>query len=286
MYLKPLFTGNLKRLKTLIDKNSLALLTTVSNFNLYNKTKYSHPKGIKKIVIDGQNGLYGIESLFFLFKKLRKKNIKWLILVDEDVIFLDHLAIFDIIEKLQESGAIAAGVRDGGTIPNRIHNPYVPNMFFCVLNFERISLLYNKKEIKKNDFTIKSEFNEDLSALKEPFKTESLFEPYYKFFLWLKRKGEHYLFLDAELYDSRNDDLTTLVRSLNGNPMIIHTWFARSYGWNKYQTRRIDKIIDLYILNSDKETEAPEVYKDYFYKYKLGLRKLKKRIQNKLGKGF
>ncbi|MEZ7493948.1 hypothetical protein QO206_00510 [Leeuwenhoekiella aequorea] len=258
----------------MIDKNSIVLLTTVSNFDLYNKTKYSHPKGIKKVVIDGQDGMYGIESLYYSFKKLRNRNIKWLILADEDVIFLDNLAIFDIIEKLQDTGAIAAGVRDGGTIPNRIHNPYVPNMFFCVLNFEKIVQVYNKKEIKKNEFISKDEFIEDLSGLKEPFKTESLFEPYYKFFLWLKRKGEHYLFLNAELYDSKNDELTTLVKSLNGKPMLIHTWFARSYGWNKYQTKRIDSLLQ--IFNSKivpEESESVSIIKDPYFKYQNKIKK-------------
>ena len=50
------------------------------------------------------------------------------------------------------------------------------------------------------------------------------------------------------------------------------------------QTKRIDTIIDAYAPGSNDLAEEAEVYKDKFFKYKLGLRKLKKRIQNKLGK--
>ena len=61
------------------DKKKIALLTTVSNFELYAKTSKRFPKGIRHFVIDGRNGMHGIDSVFYMFKKLKNLNIKWLI---------------------------------------------------------------------------------------------------------------------------------------------------------------------------------------------------------------
>jgi len=52
------------------------------------------------------------------------------------------------------------------------------------------------------------------------------------------------------------------------------------------QTKRIDSIIDTYAPDSNDHAEEAEVFKDKFFKYKLGFRKLKKRIQTKLRKMF
>ncbi|MFI8378760.1 hypothetical protein [Leeuwenhoekiella sp. NPDC079379] len=80
--------------------------------------------------------------------------------------------------------------------------------------------------------------------------------------------------MNAELYDSKNDELTTLVKSLNGKPMLIHTWFARSYGWNKYQTKRIDSLLQ--IFNSKivpEESESVSIIKDPYFKYQNKIKK-------------
>ena len=65
-------------------------MTTVANFDLYKKTRPYQPAGIRKLVIDGREGMYGLDSLFYTFEKLPLNGIKWLILADEDVLFLEN----------------------------------------------------------------------------------------------------------------------------------------------------------------------------------------------------
>ena len=261
-------------------------MTTVANFDLYEKTRPYQPAGIRKLVIDGRGGMYGLESLFYTFEELPLKDVKWLVLADEDVLFLENRALVKIIEEMESANYTVAGVRDGGTMPNRRHNPYVPNTFFCVLDYQNISTIYSRKEIQEQQYSNPNEFTEDLKNLNVEFDVTSLYEPYYCFFLWLKRKNQRFLFLNAELLHPDTDELATKVYALDNKPLLIHTWYARAYGKNAAQTKRIDSIIDTYAPDSNDHSKEAEVYKDEFFKYKLGLRKLKKRIQNKLGKLF
>ncbi len=66
-----------------------AIISTVANFTLYNKTSKLFPKDIPKYVIDGINGMHGIDSLCYLMKKLKSSDIEWLIMCDEDVVFVN-----------------------------------------------------------------------------------------------------------------------------------------------------------------------------------------------------
>ena len=136
-----------------------------------------------------------------------------------------------------------------------------------------------RKEIQKQQYSNPNEFTEDLKNLNVEFDVTSLYEPYYCFFLWLKRKNQRFLFLNAELLHPDTDELATKVYALDNKPLLIHTWYARAYGKNAAQTKRIDSIIDTYAPDSNDHSKEAEVYKDEFFKYKLGLRKLKKRIQ-------
>ena len=72
----------------MIDKNKIAILTTVANFELYSHTSRYFPKDIKKYVIDGTNGMHGIHSIIYIMHKLKNEAIDWLIMADEDVIFV------------------------------------------------------------------------------------------------------------------------------------------------------------------------------------------------------
>ncbi len=261
-------------------------MTTVANFDLYDKTRSYQPAGIRKLVIDGRGGMYGLDSIFYAFEELPLKDVKWLILADEDVLFLENRALIKIIEEMESANYTVSGVRDGGCLNHRNFNPYIPNTFFCVLDYQNISTIYSRKEIQKQQYSNPKEFTDDLNHLHVGFDANSLYEPYYCFFLWLKRKNHKFLFLNADLLHPNTDDLATKVYALDNKPFLIHTWYARAYGKNAAQTKRIDAIIDRYASDSNDHAEEAEIFKDEFFKYKLGLRKLKKRIQNKLGKYF
>lgn len=57
-----------------MDKSKIAIVTTVANKELYAKTASLFSKGIDKYVIDGTNGMYGLDSIDYMFRKLKNKN--------------------------------------------------------------------------------------------------------------------------------------------------------------------------------------------------------------------
>jgi len=79
-----------------IEKDKIAIVTTVGNFDLYNRTINFFPTGIKIYMVDGTKGFYGIRSLLFFIEKLKNSGIDWLIMADEDVVFKKPEYVFDL----------------------------------------------------------------------------------------------------------------------------------------------------------------------------------------------
>lgn len=262
-----------------MNKSNIAILTTVANFDLYNLTSKLFPKGIRKYVIDGTNGMHGIHSIFYMFKKLSKQDIDWLILSDEDVIFKDSNAVFSIIKTMKEEGITVSGVRDGGIIKHRQFNPFVVNTFFTIINFKEILEIWKKGEVKKHQYTLPNEFEIDNNNLKS-HDASSLYEPYYCFFLWLKRKGKKFLFLDAEML---TDTISNSI-SFKGKEFAYHTWYARSYNVNKKHTNRINSIINSLDIVTNKTSNDLKIikYKDSFFLHKMRIKKFYRKLVNKL----
>ena len=122
--------------------------------------------------------------------------------------------------------------------------------------------------IFKNDYSLENEFDDDLTNLKWNFDTKSLYEPYYCFYLWLRRKNKKFLFLDTEM----NEDQIANSITYHNKVLLHHTWFARAYGKNDEQTKRINVLFDL--LNSkDSKTSDPVIFKDQTF---LLIQKIKK----------
>lgn len=263
-----------------MKNNNIGLITTVSNISLYKKTVSFFPENIKLIAIDGKNGLFGLNSIKFMFKKMKKHKIKWLILADEDVIFINGAIIFDIINNLEDEKIDVCGVRDGGMLSWRDKNPYLPNPFFCILNVENILPIYSEKEFLKNNYSLKDEFDDNLSDLIYPYNKDSLYEDYYCFFLWLRRKKLSFKFLKAEEAGFQNDLETTAVYGFKNEVILYHTWYARTYGTNEYHTKRIDRVIDKGIELSGFEKRNIIWLKNYSFSFKKRIRKLKNKIYN------
>jgi hypothetical protein len=260
-------------------KLNIAILTTVINFELYNKTSKLFPKEIQKYIIDGSNGMFGINSIYYMFKKLSNKNIDYLILADEDVIFTDSSAVFSIIDKMHNEEFSVCGVRDGGIINHRIYNPVMVNTFFTIINFKEISSIWNKKEIVKNQYILPFEFDFDCPHFKVHYDFHSLYEPYYCFFLWLKRKNMKFLYLDSQTLD---DNITNNILFEN-KEFALHTWYARSYNNNEKHTLRINNILSK--IDFQKSTRKVDVniiiIKDNLFFLKTKLSKVSKKILNK-----
>ena len=267
-----------------MDNAKIALLTTVINWELYHKSSQHFPKGIRKFVIDGTNGMYGIDSLYYMMKKLKNRNIDWLIMADEDVLFINPDSVYSTIEEMISKDFTVAGVRDGGVIARRAYSPYLINTFFSIINFKELESIWNEKEIRKNQYLLENEFDDDLSSLKTDFDTKSLYEPYYCFYFWLKRKGKKILFLEAKTpFDS--DEITTLVINNNGQELLYHTWYARSYGNNEKHTKRIDQVFSILRFDTNLNSK-PVVFKDYFFYLKRKSYKLGKRMYRRLNLVF
>ncbi len=262
-----------------MHKNT-ALISTVINQELYQKSSQLFPKDIPKYVIDGTNGMHSIFSICYMMEKLKGKGIEWLIMADEDVLFVNPDGINTIIDEMIAKNYMVCGVRDGGVIPNRVHSPYVINTFFSILNFKELESLWNKKEMLKNQYVKPNEFDDDLSQLKEEFNVMGVDEQYYCFYFWLRRKNKKILFLEAST-PFADDRISTLVKDTNGETLLYHTWYARSYGENEKHTKRIDKIFSL-IKFENTVLPEPIQFKDKTFFFRQKIKKLQAKIEMKI----
>lgn len=254
----------------------IALLTTVINWDLYKRSSVYFPDSTERYVIDGTNGMYGIESIFFMIKKLKNSSIDWLVMADEDVLFIDPEGIHSIIDKMEKENFLVCGARDGGAMELRNHNPNSINTFFSIINFRRLKQLWNSKEILKNQYILQNEFDDYPKDSSIPFDAMSLYESYYCFYFWLRRKGEKILFLNAKT--PFNDGITTLLFDTNNKTLLYHTWFARVYGKNEEQTTRIDEIFNL-LKPANNQYKQPIIFKDKLFFLKKFYRIQKRRIR-------
>jgi hypothetical protein len=262
-----------------MNKSSIAILTTVVNFELYEKSSKLFPDDVQKYVIDGTNGMHGLDSIVYMMKKLKRREIKWLILADEDVVFKNTQSVFELINTMEKESFSFCGVRDGGHIPHRVQNPYLINTFFYILNFNEIETLWNINEIKDNNYIIENEFTDNLEKLKGKYDIRSLAEPYFCFFLWLRRKGKKVLFLESNLA-FENDEFTNEVYFEN-QVILYHTWHARFYNNNEKHTKRIDAVFNRIKFPQIKAT-SPIIFKDSTYGYKRIVKKIYCKIKSKL----
>ncbi|MGQ7945247.1 hypothetical protein [Flavobacterium sp. WC2509] len=263
-----------------LNKETIAIITTVSNMELFKKTVAFFPVNIKLFVIDGSDGLFGLNSIKFMFKKLRSKKIKWIIMADEDVIFMNTGSIFSIIKEMEEKKYGVAGIRDGGILSWRGKNPYLINPFFCILDFEKINSFYDEKEFIKHNYLVENEFNENLEDLKFNYSTSSLFENYYCFFIWLRRKNISFKFLNATTSGFENDLETTTVFGLNTDIVLYHTWYARTYGIDTKNTDRINEVIKKGVFLKEFNERKIIYLKNHSFSIKKKLKKFYNRVSN------
>lgn len=259
----------------MIDKSKIAILSTVNNFKLYEKSSALYPNDIQSYVFDGRNGMFGIHSINYMMKVFKNKDIDWLILMDEDALFINSDLVYPLIDYMKENDYIISGVRDGGVLPERSGNPYVMNPFFSVINLKELKKIWNKKEMLANHYIEVNEFDDDLSFLKYPYDKMSMSEPYYCFYFWLKRKGFKLLYLDVSL-PFEDDRITNVVYDLMGQQILYHTWFSREYGDQRGRhTSRIDRVFSEF-KSIKRNSKKPYIYKDLLFPLKDRFRRFKK----------
>jgi hypothetical protein len=250
-----------------IHQDKISFLTTVSNFKLYKKTSIYYPPNTDRYVIDGREGMYGIQSIIYMMNKLKDKDIDWLIMIDEDGIIIDNNAILDVIGYMQENEYLVCGMQDGGVNPIRHHSPFAINTYFSILNFKKLLQIWDAEAVVKNQYINKGEFKLFDKFIEHRYDVESVFEEYYCFYFWILRQGHKILYLNAE--NSIEDDIysNVLYNHLN-KPIMYHTWYARLYGKSKIHTDRINNVIA--IRNKTKKNKSkyikPIIFKDKSFK--------------------
>ena len=254
--------------------NNIAVLSTVINFDLYHKTARLYPDNIQKFVVDGRKGMYGFESLNYFYKKSKDLKIKYLILADEDVVFKDFSLVFDIIDDMEFNKIHVVGPRDGGSIVHRNQNPYLMNTFFNILDWEKVTENWNKKEILQNQYIHQNEFESDFSKLIYNYDVSSLYEPYYCFYLWLRRRGLTFEFLESNMHE---DGISNHLLH-DKKHILTHTWYARSYGKNEKHTTRIDNILSETLISSAEVVNFVK-YKDQIFALRFVFLNLIKNIK-------
>lgn len=269
--------------RNLIDNSKIAILSTVNNFSLYEKSSALYPQHIQSYVIDGRNGMFGIHSIIYMMKIFKRKDIDWLILMDEDALFIDYKLIFPLIEEMLQNDYIVCGIRDGGVLPERSGNPYVMNPFFSIIHLKKLKKIWDKNEMLSNHHIIEGEFEDDLSFLKYPYNKNSISEPYYCFYFWLKRKNQKLLYLDITL-PFLDDHFTNTVQDLNGKSILYHTWFSREYGDERGRhTERINNVFNKFKFVKIISQSKPIIFKDKLFPIKNRFRRFKKNLRYRLG---
>lgn len=263
-----------------MNNEKVALLSTVANFDLYQKSSTLFPKDMQRYVIDGTNGMHGLHSIKYMMSKLKGKGIDWLVMADEDVVFSDADQVFSIIEEMKTNHFTVCGVRDGGVILHRKENPYVINTFFSILNFKEIENIWNERDMLTNQFVVNGEFSDSLAELPYEYNEFSVYEPYYCFYFWLRRKGKQFLFLDSKM---STDTIANLVY-YKGKELLCHTWYARSYGINERHTHRINEILKARgVLNTSSSSMSKVIlFKKTTFALEQKIKKYYNRICRKL----
>lgn len=253
----------------MIDKSKIAIITTVASFKFYNKTATLFPVGIDKIVIDGTTGMYGLKSIDFMFEKLKNKQYDWIIMADEDIFFYDSDLVFDLIQYMKNNNLDICGVRDGGEIQHRLHNPEAINTFFSILNFKKISDKYNYRSILNFQKYIPELYeNKEYSALKYSYDFQSLKEPYYCFYFWAHLNKFKFLYLDT-INPVGDDMIGNVILFPSGEKMAFHSWYARTYEVFEDQTIRLNSFLtDFNIKDALVNWREVQVFKKPFFNWK------------------
>lgn len=266
----------------MIDKSKIAILTTVANFELYKKTATIFPENIDKIVIDGTNGMYGLNSIDFMFQKLKNKKYEWIVMADEDVFFYDPNLVFDLIEYMDKNDYQICGVRDGGLIKHRFHNPEAINTFFSIINFKKLAKEYDFHSVTEHQKFIPEIYeNKDYGFLKYNYDIRSLKEPYYCFYFWALIKDFKILYLDT-INPVADDETGNIILDIHGNKIAFHSWYARSYQVYEDQTIRIDAFLNEFkIQTASLNMKNVIVYKKRFFNWEKRLKRNIKKIISK-----
>jgi hypothetical protein len=217
----------------------------------------------------------------YLFSIL-KYDIDYAINIDEDAFVVDPDKLVALLKYCIANNYVNCGFPDGGVLRMRTYNPLVTNPFFNIFDVKAIKKRLNYQEIENFDF---KQYDYEAKSPSHLYKFKmyqfDLLESYYRFFLWLNLSFK-VLYLDAK---DHADGITTLLKDMNGDVFLAHTWYARHYAKDPVQTQRINNIysecsgkpVREFNRLSDKMNGTMDNVGVFYTKYKLKIRgRLKK----------
>lgn len=216
-------------------------------------------------VINGAAGMYGLSAFRELFHRPLPEDWDYLIYTDEDNFIVDWDEVQRTFEAFVEGGYGFAGMPDGGVISHRFHNPVAINPFMAFFDVRRVREAIERTADTSDRFAPdlighlpsqlvrvwdgKVAYPRIQVVLDEgyvPYGTAlDNFEPYYSLGFRLLRAGIKPMYLSARDAPEMDDDgCCTALQGSTGRVMAYHSWFARSYGRDREQTVRINKVME------------------------------------------
>jgi hypothetical protein len=231
-------------LETQINTSKIAIICNSQYKDLYQES-LSFYKDIEfdKIVVDGNNKFYSINFLIHVIETYNKYD--WAIFIDEDCFITNKQAMLDLLKYQIQHNIDFSGPPDGGVISHRFHNPVSINTFFTIINLKKIRSVYNKKQIMdmKYDDSLKKYTPSNLLKKGLNLKYDN-YEPYYRLFFWMLKKGMKPLYLDVRNYNKPGDNLSTVLKNQNGVEFAYHSWMSRRWADSNQNGRILDLIKD------------------------------------------
>lgn len=192
-------------------------------------------------VIDGADGCYGLPALRHAVERV---PARWGILLDEDAFVIDNERLSRLVAWADENGYAAVGVPDGGVFGRRTHNPNALNLFFNVLDLEAIRRVWNPSECRgwmgRGSEMTRPWPPATLLKPDVPYRFDD-YEPYYCFYFWLETTGLATGYLDARQH---SDGLSAVVLDQVGDPVLVHSWYAREFDTPGAMRDRILDVIE------------------------------------------
>lgn len=216
-------------------------------------------------VINGAAGVYGLSAFRELFHRRLPEDWDYLIYTDEDNFIVDWDEVQRTFEAFVKGGYGFAGMPDGGVISHRFHNPVAINPFMAFFDVRRVREAIERTADTSDRFAPdlighwpsqlvrvwdgKVAYPRIQVVLDEgyvPYGTAlDNFEPYYSLEFRLLRAGLEPMYLSARDAPEMDDDgCCTALLGRTGRVMAYHSWFARSYGYDREQTVRINKVVE------------------------------------------
>ena len=222
----------------------VAIVVTISNSRLWQRTRNFFPENIDIFTVKGKHNFFGLDVIMLAGKSIRLAKYSHIVFADEDVFFSKNSNLFGLIEFADKNKVDVLGVPDNGPLSFRQGNHKIPNLFFTVIKND---LLRSATNILASTRLSKKINNRNISNNYDYSKNNK--EPYYILFEKLHELNANFYFLRAEHNFLNNDYFTSKVFDHYGDILLFHTWYARSYGFDNQHTNRINKAIELLSKN-------------------------------------